>query len=326
MMNSNFSEMLSKFFNNYLIVQRNVSSNTIRSYKTTFKLFIKFLQNNKSISIKQLSFNNITRENVIEFLNKLEEEFSISINTRNQRLAAIKSFCKYCLYEDISNIDNIQKILTIPIKKGIKVDMDYLTKEEYQEFINNITVTTRKGIRDYTLISLLYDSAIRVSELVNLKVCDIKLDDNSSITVYGKGRKYRNVPITNNTKELLINYINLFNLNSFSYLFMGTKGEKASTKMVTHIINKYADKVDINKKIHPHTFRHTRAMHLLETGIPLVYIRDILGHESVTTTEIYAKVNIEIKRKALDSVLKQNKDVKPCWQNNKSILEELLDL
>ena len=325
MTNSSFAETLSKFFNNYLTIQRNVSSNTIRSYKTTFKLLINYLHIYKSISIKQLSFKCITRENILDFLNYLEES-NVSVNTRNQRLAAIKSFCRYCLYEDISNIDNVQKILSLPIKKENKKNMDYLTKEEYQEFINYIVTTTRKGIRDYTLITLLYDSAIRVAELTNLKICDIKLDDNPSITVYGKGRKYRNIPVTDNTKETLINYINLYKLNSFSYLFSGNNNEKASSKMVTHIIEKYSKKININKRIHPHTFRHTRAMHLLEAGVPLVYIRDILGHESVTTTEIYAKVNIEIKRNALNNILKQDEIVKPIWQEDKSILEELLNL
>lgn len=325
MTNSNFAETLSKFFNNYLTIQRNVSSNTIRSYKITFKLLINYLHIYKNISIKQLSFKYITRENVLDFLNYLEES-NVSINTRNQRLAAIKSFCRFCLYEDISNIDNVQKILSLPIKKGNKKNMDYLTKEEYQEFINCIAVTTRKGIRDYSLITLLYDSAIRVAELTNLKICDIKLDDSPSITVYGKGRKHRNIPITDSTKEILINYINLYKLNSFSYLFAGINNEKASSKMVTHIIEKYSKKININKRIHPHTFRHTRAMHLLEAGVPLVYIRDILGHESVTTTEIYAQVNIEIKRNALNNILKQNDKVKPIWQENKNILEELLNL
>lgn len=329
MKNSNFAELLYSYFNDYLAIQKNTSAHTIRSYKTTFKLFVKYLINNDKTNIKNISLEDINRENVINFLNYLDNTFNISITTRNQRLAAIKSFCRYIVYEDISNINNIQQILLVPIKKGENRQIDFLTKEQLTIFLNSISTNTRKGIRDYTLVSLMYDSAVRVSEIINVKVNDLNLENNPSIMVYGKGKKYRTIPITNNTKDLLLKYINLEKLNNFSYLFTGNKKDKATAKMISHVIEKYSKLSNLNKNIHPHSLRHTRAIHLLEAGVPLVYIRDILGHENITTTEIYAKVSLEMKRKALENVYINdnnfNKDAS-IWSNDVDLLSSLLEL
>lgn len=254
----------------------------------------------------------------------------MSILTRNQRLAGIKSFCNYILCEDVSNIDNIQKILSISKKKATQKTIDFLTKEEFNRFLKSIITTNRKGVRDYTLIALMYDCAARVDEVVKLKVNDLKFDNNPSVTLYGKGNKYRIVPITNATKDLLVKYIQLNHLSKFSFLFPGNKNEQASTKMVTHIIDKYAKISNLNKHIHPHVLRHTRAMHLLEAGISLIDIRDILGHASVTTTEIYARTNIELKRQAIEKVYEinqlENNSSNSPWNKDEDMLKELLNI
>lgn len=329
MKNFSFAELLDYFFKNYLKIQKNYSDHTIRSYKVTFKLLIKYLMEYKNISLKNISLNNFTRNNIIDFLNHLENQEKVTIQTRNQRLAAIKSFCNYLSYEDINNLHNIQQILLIPTKKHDNKIIDYLTKEELTLYLSSIETNTKKGIRDYTLISLLYDSAIRVSEITKLKVNDLKLDNNPSVQVFGKGRKYRNIPITEDTKNLLIRYIELEKLNNFNYLFRGNKNSECTTKMVTHIVEKYSKKSNINKNVHPHVFRHTRAMHLLEAGVPLVYIRDILGHNDVNTTEIYAKVNLENKRKALANIYQNNKEFEykeTPWNKDSELLTSLLEL
>lgn len=175
----------------------------------------------------------------------------------------------------------------------------------------------------------MYDSAARASEIINIKVNDLDLDNNPSVTLYGKGKKYRTVPITENTKELLIKYIELEKLNHFAYLFSGNKNSKATYKMVSHIIAKCTKSLNINKNIHPHSLRHTRAIHMLEAGISLFYIRDILGHENITTTEIYAKVSLETKRKALEYVYDiDNKFImeNSVWNTNADLLSSLLEL
>lgn len=327
MKNYSFLEYLNSFLTSYLLTQRNVSSNTIKSYKTTFKIFFKYIIEVKKILPKDINFSILTRENVMDFLNYLEETKKDSISTRNQRLAAIKSFCNFVLEEDFNNFNSLQRILTIPQKKGVESTIDYLTKEELTTFLSSIQTLNRKGVRDYTLIALMYDSAARVSEVTNIKVNDLSLNENPYVTLYGKGRKYRSVPITNETKQLLKKYIETFKLNNFDYLFAGNKGEKATTKMITHILKKYELKSEIGKNIHPHILRHTRAMHLLEAGVNIVDIRDILGHSSVTTTEIYARTTMELKRKAILGVYNintNNFDAK--WNKDEKILNDLFEL
>ena len=326
-----FAEALNYFFNDYLTIQKNLSNHTIKSYKTTFRMFVKYLVDYKNIKIEKISFADINRDNVMDFFKHMETEYKISIKTRNQRLAAIKSFCRYVSHEPIEYLNNISQILEIASKGDDNkvVVIDYLTKEELTTYLNVISTKNRKGIRDYTLINLMYDSAARVEEMTNIKVNDLNLGNNPSVMLYGKGKKYRTVPICNSTRDLLIKYIELFKLNNFEYLFMGNKHSKCSTKMITHIVNKYAEISKINKNIHPHVFRHTRAMHMIEADIPLVYIRDILGHKEISTTEIYAKVNIETKRKALENVYNINNNFNnetTSWNKNEELIKSLLEL
>ena len=321
----NIAEALASYFNNYLKLQRNVSDKTIISYKYTFKLLIKYLIDNNITTLKDFSFNDFTRENILEFLNDVESKTSIS--TRNQRLAAIKSFCQYLQYEPIEYLNQIQRILKIRMKKFAKKEIDFLTKNELTLYLDSIDINNKKGIRDYTLISFMYETGSRINEIVNVKICDLQLDDNYSVLLHGKGDKLRRVPITNELKDMLLKYIKAVKLNSASYLFQGQKNQKASTKMITHIVKKYAIKSKINKNIHPHVFRHTRAMHLLEAGLTLVDIRDILGHASIKTTEIYLTINMELKRNAILDVYQNNdKFEEASWIKNDNILKELLDL
>ena len=321
----NITEALSSYFNNYLKLQRNVSNNTIVSYKYTFKSLIKYLINNNITTLKDFSFNDFTRENILDFLNDVKSKTSIS--TRNQRLAAIKSFCQYLQYEPIEHLSQIQRILKIRMKKFPIKEIDFLTKEELTLYLNSINTDNKKGIRDYTLISFMYETGARINEVINVKICDLQLNDNYNVLLHGKGNKLRRVPITNELKNMFLKYINAFRLNSTSYLFQGQKYQKASTKMITHIVEKYAIKSKINKSIHPHVFRHTRAMHLLEAGLTLVDIRDILGHASIKTTEIYLKINIELKRNAILNVYKNNDSFEESsWIKDENVLKELLDL
>lgn len=324
-MNNSFSSLLNLYLTNYLVIQRNMSSNTIRSYKCTFKLLIKYIIDVKNITIKNINFDVIDRDTIIDFLDYIENETSVSIRTRNQRLAVIKSFYAYVKDTNPEQLVNIQQILTIKCKKEIKKEFDYLTKEEVDKFLNSISTDSNKGIRDYTLLMLLYDSGARAQEIINLKVEDLRLDSNPVVRLFGKGNKYRTIPITNNTKDILITYIDINKLSNNSILFSNPKGNYATTKMITHIIDKYSN--ILNKNIHPHTFRHSRAMHLLEAGVNLIYIRDFLGHNSIETTEVYAKTNENIKRQAITNAydFDISKDLND-WITDDNLLKELLNI
>ncbi len=323
-MKNNFPVLLNSFFK-ALENEFNYSNNTIISYKYTFKLFVKFLINEKQIPLRNISFEKITKDVVREFLDNIE--ITSSINTRNQRLGAIKSFYRYTSTENIDNIFNCEQILSIRSKKCTKKSIDYLTIQETKEYFDVIELKCLKDLRNLALLTLLYDTAARASELLNIKVDDLILDNKPRVTLYGKGKKIRRVPITDNTKKIIIRYINEFKIERFSYLFSNNKGEKYTTKMLEHVIKKYCKKSNTNKNIHPHSFRHSKAMHLLEAGVNLIYIRDLLGHSSIKTTEIYARTNEELLRKNIlvASNIEINKEI-PKWQKDEELLKSLLDL
>lgn len=323
-MKNNFPFLLNNFFKT-LENEYNYSTNTIISYKYTFKLLVKFLIEEKHIPLRKINFEVISKDIIREFLDNVES--NNSINTRNQRLGAIKSFYRYISTEDIDNIVNCEKILSIRCKKNTRKYIDYLTIQEIKNYFNCIELRKPKDLRDLALLSLLYDTAARASELLNIKLDDILLDDNPKVALYGKGNKQRRVPITNNTKEIILNYINEFKIERYSYLFSNSKGLKYTTKMLEHVIKKYCKKANIEKNIHPHSFRHSRAMHLLESGINLIYIRDLLGHSSVKTTEIYARTNEELLRKNILEAnnIETNKEI-PKWHQDEELLKFLLNL
>ena len=308
-MNRDFSFYLSNFLGKYLKIERNMSLHTIRSYRKTFQLLIDYLVNIKNFKLKDITFNKVTREIIIDFLNYLEDEKQNSVKTRNQRLASIKSFYQYCAIDEIDNIDNIRKILSIKSKKEMKKIMIYLTEEELKILFDSIDTTTKIGRRDLTVLTLLYDTAARASEIIDLKLDDIHLEE-KYIILTGKGNKQRIVSIMEQTKKLLISYIKENNVMN-GYLFKKSNNSncKMNSNFIMDIVLKY-NKI-LNKKISPHTFRHTRAVHLLDKGVNPVYIQELLGHESINTTQIYTHTTTQAMIKQFESFFpraKKNKD------------------
>ena len=320
-MNKDFSYYLSKFLKEYLKLERNMSSHTIRSYKKTFQTLIEYLVNIKGFKLKDITFENVTREIIIDFLNYLEEDKQNSIRTRNQRLASLKSFYQYCLIDEINNIDNIRKILSIKAKKEVKKVMNYLTEEELQKLFNSIDISTNKGRRNLTLLTLLYDTAARASEIIDLKIEDIHLEE-KYIILTGKGNKQRIVSMMEQTKKLLINYIKENYIES-GYLF-NINGNKFSHDTLSKIINKYTKNID--KQILPHTFRHTRAVHLLDKGVNVIYIQELLGHTSINTTMEYAKVIEKSKFEAIEKASPKIDNDLPDWNDDEDLLSQLMNL
>jgi integrase/recombinase XerD len=198
--------------------------------------------------------------------------------------------------------------------------------------------TTRRGRRDHALLVLLYDSAARVQELIDLRVRDIRLEEPPTVTLYGKGRKTRIVPITSRAASTMNGYFCERGwLGTTAVLdlpvFTNNRKSKLSRAGVSHILNKYvngissAESGNVPASVSPHSLRHSRAVHLLRSGVPLIYIRDFLGHVSVTTTEIYARVDAEERRKALEGAYEvPSQDVVPDWENDKGLISWLTGL
>ena len=285
---------LPKFLDFELRKNMNVSENTILSYKYAFISLFEFIKENYNKNIKTITLEMINKDIIEEYLRYLEVVKKNSIATRNQRLAAIKSFYNYLALEDIEYLPLCNEILSLKMKKNQQETVKYLSKEGIKEILSLPNTSTKKGIRDLAILTLLYDSGARVQELITLKVCDIHLK-NKTLELYGKGRKNRMVPLIGQTMKILEKYIKVYNINfnSDDLLFFNSKKEPLTRMGITYIINKYVkiarkkNPIEFQINVTPHVFRHSKAMHLLESGVNLIYIRDFLGHESVTTTEIY---------------------------------------
>lgn len=322
--NKDFSYYLSKYLKDYLVMERNYSENTQKSYTKTFKLLIEYLINKKGYKLTDITFSNVNQNIIVEFLKYLEEERKNTINTRNQRLAAIKSFYQYCSTEEIENINNINKVLLIKEKKTSKKLINYLTEGELKKLFDSIDISTKIGRRDMTLLSLLYDTGARANEIIELKYKDINLET-KRIILDGKGKKKRVVSMMKQTKKMLIQYLKEFNIKSEDYVF-NKNHKKYNNRFIRDVLEKYKDIIP-DKKIHPHVFRHTRAVHLLDHGINIVYIQEFLGHESVVTTQTYASVIEESKFKAIEQAAPEYRNEGLSdWNDDLDLLNQLLNI
>ena len=202
-----------------------------------------------------------------------------------------------------------QRVLGIQFKKKMKPCINHLTADELRAIFEEPNTSTHSGLRDLVLLCLLYDSGGRISELINLKIRDVRLEAPATVTLFGKGNKIRYVPLMGKTAEILSVYLREFRLTAHSmreFPLFFNRQKTALTRMgVVYVLKKYVDLARVQcpslpDKVTPHMLRHSKAMHLLESGVNLIYIRDLLGHSSVTTTEGYARASAEMKRKAME--------------------------
>lgn len=331
MKNNDFTYYLRKFLTDYLPNEKGLSVNTIDAYRYTFILLLEYLC---SIGLKaeKIKIIDITRSNIEHFLTYLESKKKNSATTRNCRLAAVHSFFRYLQYEYPDYMDEYKKIIEIPFKKTKSRTMAYLTIEAMTTLLEQIDINKRNGYRDYMMILLLYETAVRVSELINITINDFRLTKPYNLKVIGKGNKQRSIPISDVFVKKLVAYIDTKGLNNTSkttLLFSNSSKQKLTRAGINYIVNKYistareSHSVLYPDKVTPHTLRHTKAMHLLGDDVNLIYIRDILGHSSIQTTEVYARTDSARLRNAIESAYKDiSTDEKPEWENE-SVLKWL---
>jgi len=314
------------FLTIYLTTRRNSSIHTISSYRDTIKLFLNYVIAVNEIDIAKINFEVLTYENINNFLDYLEENRNITTNTRNQRLACIKSFCKYIISYDPTHLEQLTQIINIKAKKYKYKNIEYFTKEEISELLQRPNLESKQGAKDLVIMVLLYDGALRVSELINLKVEDVFLEPPFKIFIkQAKGNKSREVPVTSDTVEILKKYKGAFNLKTGDYFIKSNQNKTYTSNGIRKIIKKYTK--DFRFNVTPHTFRHSKASHLVESGVPLIYIRDLLGHESVETTEIYAKISNITKNKVItDNGIQIDNKIKYNMNEDSNLIEWLSTL
>lgn len=322
---TNFSRYLNKFFTHYLTEERHCSGNTVDTYRYTFILFLEFMSTNKGIKPESLEIKDLNRNSVSEFLEWIEKERHCCIHTRNNRLAAILSFIHFVSLEYPDYLDQYNEICTIAMKKDVQQVINYIEIDGIKLIMEQPDQSNEKGVRDFMILLIMYEAGVRVSELVNIKIEDFHMERPYYLKIVGKGKKERIIPLS---KEVIIKVRNYIKVNKWerkpknALMFPNHQNDSLSRQAVTDILKKYSDKAKrkdsnlIPNKVTPHVFRHSKAMHLLQNGVNLIYIRDFLGHSSVITTEIYAKANSKAKQEAIEKAFQQiYPEEEPEWTN-----------
>ena len=340
---NNFYKHVRGFLTVFLPKHKCYSQNTVKAYRDTLNLFRKFLLQEKRIAFTDISFDQIDHEVIYEFLVWLQNTRGCEATTKNHRLAAMKSFFHYCGMEDPAIMAIYLDILKVGSQRVARRRVDYMSETALKTMLEQPKPNTRCGMRDRFFMILLYDTGARVQEILDLKLKDIHLNDqNPCIYLTGKGNKTRTVPLMDKTIAHFHEYMKVFHPEGsikhdaplFYTLIKGIKG-KMSDDNVSCFLKKYAESArrtcpEVPIRMHAHLFRHTRAMHLYQAGIPLSYIKDFLGHVSVNTTDIYAFTDTLMMKAALERIDRRDgeqvsKEV-PVWQDNEELILKLCGL
>jgi integrase/recombinase XerD len=335
-----FFKTVRSFILMYLKNQRCCSENTIQSYKTTLNLLVEYLRTVKQLRIAQIDFDVIDRDIIVEFLDWLETARGCSASSRNQRLMALRSFFKYAGMLDCTQVSMQLDISTVPLKNEAGKIVEFLSENALKALLDQPDVRKSAGIRDQFFMVLMYDTAARCGELLNMRVSDLRLGGkNSTAYLLGKGSKPRIVALLPKTVEHCNRYLKIYHPspNPDAYLFYvvshGVQHQMSADAVAT-FMKKYGDSArkvcpEIPARVHPHQLRHTRAIHYYRDGMPLALVAEQLGHASAESTKVYAYADSEMKRAAMQRT-DQKRNVTPqptpIWQNDEDMILRLSGL
>jgi site-specific recombinase XerD len=327
---------LAKFFTDYLAGERAASQRTVAAYRDAMKLLLTWFKDAERIPPEKLRLADLDRPRVLRFLDWLETERCCSAATRNQRLAVIKSFCRYTAVEQPERLDQVAQVLAIRQKKTPAPDLGHLTGNEVKALLAEPGAAGERAVRDTALLALAYDTAARVQELCDLNVADIRRSQPMTVAIRGKGTKIRYVPVMDPTARLIADYLEHREPHpglgaDADPLFRGPNRSRLTRSGVAKLLTRHVRAVRERDPdwapglpVTPHTLRRSRAMHLVQAGVNLIYIRDLLGHADVSTTEIYARADAETKRKAIENAYEPlTPDVLPDWTSDTSLIRWL---
>jgi len=334
---TSFARELSRFLGTYMPSERGASSHTIASYRDAFSLFLRYMRDEVGMVAEDVELDDMSADVVTGFLGWVEEVRGCSASTRNVRLAAIRSFAGFLQYEQPQMMEQWQRILSIRAKKVPGPSVSYAKTDGIRLILAQPDVTTRSGRRDLAMLAVMYDVGARVSEVCSLTPRSVRLDNPPTLTVVGKGRKARVVPLSSDCARMLGTYMDETGLHdparNGAPLFSNRGGGRLTRAGVSYILGKHVraarsvDPAAVPEGFSCHSMRHSRAMGLLEADVNLVYIRDMLGHSSVQTTEIYARADGRRKREAIESAYRRvSNGLEPIWLENGDLLKWLESL
>lgn len=335
--NNNIGLHIRHFFEDHMVAQRGLSYNTILSYRDTLKLLLQFAVKQSKKSCTNLMIDDLTPQLIQQFLKELGDNRKNGTGTRNVRLSAIHAFFRYLATVDPRFIAHCQAILAVPFKRHARAVLGYLEKEEVLHIFRHIDVKESLGRRDDALLRLLYNTGARAQEIVDLNVNHIRFNRPCYVLIHGKGQHERTCPLWTETVQAIKSIVSDRHLRFSDNvpLFLNTRGERLSRYglryIIAHRINEATETCPslLTRTITPHTFRHTAAMHLLQSGVDLNMIRSWLGHASIETTNLYIEIDLDMKQKTLRSsekLLPKKGKSGPSWRNDSSVLEWLKTL
>lgn len=326
-----FAILVQEFFLQRLIQQQNASAQTVAAYRDTFRLLLTYLQTRRKKQLAALTLADLDAAIVAGFLDYLEKQRKNSIRTRNARFAALRSFLKYATARDPASLPIIQRVLAIPMKRFQRPALSYLSREEVAAILEAPAASTWSGRRDRVLFALLYNTGARVSEAIGLRRLDVSLEASLHVQITGKGRKQRVVPLWQSTAQRLREWVVQIDPDPQTPLFPDRGGRSLSRSGVEKRLHDAVTEAAKGcpslraKRVSPHTFRHTTAMHLLQSGVDITVIAMWFGHEGLQTTHQYVEANLAMKDEAL-SKLEEIPVQKVRYRASDKLLQFLEDL
>lgn len=303
-----FAAVLTGFFSQRLIKQKQASPHTVSAYRDSFRLLLQFVCQRVSKGPSSLTWDDIDAPMVVAFLEDLQQQRGICSRSRNLRLTAIRSFFKYASFEVPDRQHHFQRVLAIPAARCLRRQIDFLSPVEVDALLSAVDQSSWAGRRDYAWLLLAVQTGLRVSELTGLKRSDIQFGSGGYIHVVGKGRKERSIPLTAQMIATLKDWLAESDTSKDATLFPSCRGGRLSNDGVQYLLAKHVRQAGKacptleNKRVTPHVLRHTAAMELLKAGVDVSVIALWLGHESIDTTQIYLEADLDMKREVLEKL------------------------
>jgi site-specific recombinase XerD len=320
--------LLHNFFHDWLVGQRNIASHTIVSYRDTWRLFLRFVAERHRRPVAKLTTEQLTASEVLAFLEHCERERKVSIGTRNCRLAALRSFFAFVAAREPLLAAHCAEILRIPTKRAPRRHLRSLEPEEIKAILAQPDRSTLEGQRDQALLALLYNTGARIQEALNLSPQDVRLTSPAQIRVVGKGQKERTCPLWPETVAILKAFLKRQPTGDQERFFANRYGAPLGASGVRFKLRKYvkaaAKEVPslAKKRVTPHLFRHSTAVHMVAAGVDITVIGSLLGHADLNTTNHYAQADLETKRRALETV-SSRPGKPPRWRRKPELLKWL---
>lgn len=300
--------LVERYFCQYLIEQRNASPETIASYRDAFRLFLRFSEERFGKTPDALTLADFDAPQVLAFLDSLEKQRHSSVRSRNARLAALRSFLQYAALQEPTALASISHSLAIPVKRFDRVPVSYLSREEINAVLGAPDRNTWSGHRDAVMLTTMYNTGARVSEIIRLNVEDLELGPTATVRIHGKGRKERVIPLWKETRRQLAEWLRQITKTGTTPLFPSRRSERLTRVGVRSRLNaavviaRQTCQSLQKRRVFPHLIRHSTAMHLLQSGVDITVIALWLGHESTATTHMYVEADLTMKKRAIDKI------------------------